>query len=110
MPPVPFRLAAVACLLFAVLASPASAERNFTKRFGTNDLGDITIAANTLLTCPSSCPEANQTSGTASTLNNNAQNMVRVDVDADAATFDSSIATLNLPAGASVLWAGLYWS
>ena len=25
-------------------------------------------------------------------------------------TFDSSSATLTLPAGSSVLWAGLYWS
>ena len=33
-----------------------------------------------------------------------------VDVDADATTFDSSSATVALPAGSTVLWAGLYWA
>ena len=32
-----------------------------------------------------------------------------VDVDGDATTFNSSTATLSLPAGATVTWAGLYW-
>ena len=32
-----------------------------------------------------------------------------VDVDGDAATVNSSTATLSLPAGATVTWAGLYW-
>jgi hypothetical protein len=36
-------------------------------------------------------------------------NMVYVDVDADGTTFSSSTANLALPAGATVLWAGLYW-
>ena len=35
--------------------------------------------------------------------------MVYVDVDADASTFNSSRATLNVPAGATVAFAGLYW-
>ena len=32
-----------------------------------------------------------------------------VDVDGDATTLNSSTATLSLPAGATVTWAGLYW-
>src|SRR5205085_9272991 len=32
-----------------------------------------------------------------------------VDVDADPTTFDSSRADLSLPAGSTVLYAGLYW-
>jgi len=36
--------------------------------------------------------------------------MRNVDVDTDAATFNSSTATVSLPAGATVTWAGLYWS
>lgn len=35
--------------------------------------------------------------------------MVHVDVDGDATTFNSSSADLDLPDGATVLWAGLYW-
>ena len=35
--------------------------------------------------------------------------MLNVDVDLDAATFNSSSADYTLPAGADVLWAGLYW-
>ena len=35
--------------------------------------------------------------------------MVHVDVDSDPTTFDSSSAQLNLPQGATVLFAGLYW-
>ena len=35
--------------------------------------------------------------------------MTWVDVDGDPATFDSSSADLTLPAGASVLFAGLYY-
>lgn len=35
--------------------------------------------------------------------------MVNVDVDTDASTFNSSRARLNLPVGATVAFAGLYW-
>ena len=35
--------------------------------------------------------------------------MAWVDADSDADTFNSSTATLSLPAGASVTFAGLYW-
>ncbi len=42
-------------------------------------------------------------------LGNNSWDMEFVDVDSDAATFDSSRADLTLPADASILFAGLYW-
>jgi hypothetical protein len=35
--------------------------------------------------------------------------MQYVDTDGDATTFDSSSATLDLPHGATVVFAGLYW-
>src|SRR4051794_40772807 len=89
----------------AQAVQPAGA-RTFAPRFAKNDLGDITIAANTLMTCPAHCVEEG---GTGPNLNNNNNNMVRVDVDGDATTFNSSRATVALPAGATVLWAGLYW-
>ena len=89
-------------------ANVARADRAFTPRFSTNDTGAITMAANTVLTCPASdtkCAPA-QKGGSAS---NNTFRMGYVDVDTDAATFDSSRAALRLPSGATVLYAALYW-
>jgi uncharacterized repeat protein (TIGR01451 family) len=100
----------LAVVIAVLLAIPgiASADRTFTPRFSTNDTGDITIAANTLMTCPTAA--ANCTSGQGGAAqNNNSFNMGYVDVDGDASTFDSSSSKLRLPAGATVLFAGLYW-
>ncbi len=97
-------LAVLAGLL--VTAAAAQADREFTPRFSANDTGDITFAANTLMTCPASdsrCAPA-QSGGNYS---NNSFAMGYVDVDGDPTTFDSSNATLNLPTGAEVLFAGL---
>ncbi len=112
--PAPRRLrpfaTATAIVFVALLAIPgiASADRTFTPRFSTNDTGDITIAANTLMTCPATA--ANCTSGRAGAAqNNNSFNMGYVDVDEDPSTFDSSNARLRIPTGATVLFAGLYW-
>src|SRR5262245_25944335 len=80
----------------------------FTTRFTTNDTGDIAIIANTLLTASGTGAVAAQ-NGTGSSLNNNDFTMVQVDIDSDPTTFNSSRATLDLPDGATVLWAGLYW-
>ncbi|MCW2998672.1 MAG: conserved repeat domain protein [Solirubrobacterales bacterium] len=122
------RLTGLASILLAVLCALApaamadrdfswdrdvSADRSFSPRFATNDTGDIVGIANTLMTCPasSSCTTA-QTQGPTDAANffyNNFYDMTYVDVDSDAATFDSSRATLALPAGAQVLFAGLYW-
>lgn len=41
---------------------------------------------------------------------NNRLSMEPVDVDGDASTFSSSTAQLHLPAGSTVLWAGLHWN
>ena len=41
---------------------------------------------------------------------NNRLSMRFVDVDRNASTFDSSTAQLHLPAGSTVLWAGLHWN
>ncbi len=100
----------------ALTAAPASAsvEVPFTPRFSANARGDVTIAADTLMTCPdnggaeTACLQARDgTSGPS--LNNNGYKMGTVDVDGDAATFDSSQATLSLPPGATVLFAGLFF-
>ena len=104
-------------LCFAL--SARAADRSFATRFSANDTGDIAIVANTSLTASSIPAQSgnaanvvsiqNGTNGTASNLNDNANYMTNVDVDADGTTFNSSSATLTLPSGASVLFAGLYW-
>jgi hypothetical protein len=96
----------------AVLAAPpASADRAFTPRFSVNDSGDIVMAANTLLSCPSGasgCAQAR--AGTpGAVLNDNGWDMQFVDVDSDPGTFNSSSAAVSLPADATILFAGLYW-
>src|SRR5262245_51138857 len=84
----------------------------FTSRFSANDTGDIAFVANTVVRAdPNDADAANAQNGTlsGSANNNNGHTMVNVDVDSDTTTFNSSRATLNLPAGATVLFAGLYW-
>ena len=98
----------LAGLLVIALASPALADRAFTARFSTNANGDIAIVGNTLETCQTSVADcANARAGSGTVLNNNNFSMVRVNVDS--ATIDSSSARLSLPAGARVLFAGLYY-
>lgn len=90
--------------------------RPFQKRFDVlADRIDVRIVGNTLEACSSSAtttitpsqppsPTSCATSG-----NNNSYTMAFVDFDGDPTTFNSSAAYLDLPAGAEVLWAGLYW-
>ena len=101
-----------------VTASPAEAAlvRAFTRRFGVKTTGDVVMIANSVLTCPGSCT-AIQDGTTA--MNNNNVVMAYIDADGAAAsplaaggtiaTFDSSSSSYTLPAGAKVLFAGLYW-
>ncbi|CAB4695702.1 unannotated protein [freshwater metagenome] len=103
--------------VFAMIpATPAAAaDRAFSSRFSTNDTGDIEIVGNTLMTCNTATPgcagarTAPVSSTANSAVNNNAYAMQYVDVDSDSSTFNSSQSTLALPAGATVLFAGLYW-
>lgn len=99
---------------FAVLAAPASADRNITQRFATNTKGAIAHTGNTLMTCPdsvSTCADARAgNAANTSNLNNNAYSMVYVDVDTNSSTFNSSTARLNIPDGSTILFAGLYYS
>ena len=110
------RLALVVAVLAAGLAaaSPAQADRAFAVRYSTNDTGSIKGIANTNMTCPSSasgCSTAQGQSPTSSSNNyyNNNYDMTYVDVDSDSATFNSSTANQSLPAGSTILFAGLYW-
>jgi len=97
-----------AILAFALLAAPAHADAPFTPRFAQTAPGDIAAVGNTLMTCPASA--ACTTAQASTTASDNDFAMVYVDADSDGTTFDSSAATFTRPAGATVLWAGLYWS
>jgi uncharacterized repeat protein (TIGR01451 family) len=102
------RSLALTVALVLGMISPALADRAFTARFSTNASGDIAIVGNTLETCPVSAADCvNARAGIGSTLNNNSFTMERVDVDRTG--LDSSSARLTLPAGARVLFAGLYY-
>ncbi len=90
----------------------AVVEAPFATQFATSARGGVATAANTLMTCPAAAPnclESRAGTATGAALNNNAYAMERVDVDGDLTTFDSSTATLALPAGATVQFAGLYY-
>ena len=116
------RALAIAGIVVVMLAAaaPAFADRAMSTRFSTNDNGNITFAANTLMVCPAAaagCTAARNTSpvatGTNNALNNNTYNMQYVNTApgavAGVASFDSSSSDLQLPSTATVLFAGLYW-
>ncbi|MDR2453717.1 MAG: DUF11 domain-containing protein, partial [Bifidobacteriaceae bacterium] len=97
----------------AAAAPPATID--FSEVFNENANGAIITIGNTLLTCPETpgtaaaeyCPKAH--AGT-SIMDNNDFRMIQLDADSDPATTkNSSSSDLILPAGASVLWAHLYW-
>ncbi len=92
--------------------APALALRDFGVRYETEARGEITMAANPVLTCTPSpgaeCVDARR--GTGARLNNQDHVMQYIDIDGDTATFDSSTATLQLPASSQVLHAALFWS
>jgi uncharacterized repeat protein (TIGR01451 family) len=105
---------ALAAVIAALLALPAvaSAERDYTVRYTSNSQGDITGTGNTLMTClttDSKCGAAQQGQASGADNNNNNRAMTWVDIDGDSNTFNSSAATLGLPPGARVLFAGLYY-
>ncbi|MCX6392159.1 MAG: isopeptide-forming domain-containing fimbrial protein [Actinobacteria bacterium] len=113
----PFRiilLAIAACLLLPALAS--AADRPFSPRYSTNVNGQIIIAANTIMQCPTTTVDPLLNSGCTgaragtNARNNNTLDMGWLDVDSDPSTFDSSTAQLLLPSTGRVLFAGLYWT
>jgi uncharacterized repeat protein (TIGR01451 family) len=112
--PTVVRLLAPLALLAALLLPAAAAAqviRAFTPRYTTNDNGEITLIGNTLMTCNGNGNQCNQgRNGLGNSINNNDVTMTYVDADADGTTFSSSSAALAIPGGATVLWAGLYWS
>ena len=113
----------------AVLHWPSSPVRHFrgqaqsnaTPSFTDNLRGGVAFAGNTLLTCPENHAASrhrvkkqrhsrlrSDDSTACVGANNNDHNMVYVNVASDG-HFDSSSATLTVPAGATVVKAFLYW-
>ena len=95
--------------------NPGPVARPFTPRYAINTNGDIAQASNTLLTCKAGAVETQKLTGCAAVQQGTAAgddnyfDMQYVNSDSDPATFDSSSAQLDVPAGATVLFAGLYW-
>ena len=114
------RLVAACAALLGLLAAGAAvasaAERPFSLRYSNNVNGQITIAANTIMRCPTDTVDPLMNSGCTgaqagtSSRNNNSFDMRWLDVDSDSSTFTSSSATLSVPTGSRVLFAGLYWT
>lgn len=116
----PFHVTAIGVLLvfalfgalLAVGQQPhAHAVTPFTSVFSTNAPGDITFVSNTLQTCSTTGANGGTcvSNGQNGTWANNNFTMINVDVDADPTTPNSSSNDLTLGAGASVLFAGLFW-
>ncbi len=105
----------------ALVSFDATAQitRPFTVRYTTNTNGDIKLIGNTVMACsalPLSGACANAAAGIPNApfpnelLDNNDWMMTNIDVDSDPSTFNSSSATLSMPFGSTVQFAGLYWS
>ena len=89
--------------------SSAQTQRNFTERASFDDHGNIALVGNTLFTCASGGDCAQVQNGTTPGLNGRDMVFVDVDPSAPGSYANSSTAQLNLPAGSTVLYAGLYW-
>lgn len=104
--------------------SQGSAQQAFATRYSNPSTnGDIVLIGNVNYYCTTDKPPASTSEATkcasaraavpgnlTNTVTNNQVYLVNNDTDSDPATSNSSSATLNLPTGSSVLFAGLYWS
>ncbi|WP_237744919.1 DUF7507 domain-containing protein [Kribbella catacumbae] len=90
----------------------AATVRDFEPLFKAQVNGANLITGNTLLSCDqgkSGCGNVQNGSDTSNGASNNSWTMQLVDTDSDADTKSSSSAGVTLPAGARVLYAGLFW-
>jgi hypothetical protein len=86
-------------------------ESGLSARFAATGSLTVTEVGNALLSCPataSGCLDARDRKG--SRTDDDDWAMARYDADDDPRTGASSAVTLDLPKGASIRWAGLYWS
>ena len=100
----------IALLATLLVAAPAqAADAPFSLRYAQTLHGNLSAVGNALMSCPTAASNCAAARG-GSPYSNNDFTMAYVDVDSDATTYDSSSATLALPAGSTVAWAGLYWA
>ena len=102
------KAAIVVALLLLCCATSAQAQvvNPFDVRYSANERGDVEMVGNVLITCATSVNNCGTLQGGTG---NNGPATRYVDTDTDATTTNSSSATLSLPAGSTVLFAGLYW-
>ncbi|MCL2423757.1 MAG: DUF11 domain-containing protein, partial [Micrococcales bacterium] len=104
-------IVAFALVVFAGLSTISAQAANtvpFLVRYQGNANGAIVAIGNNLLTCPASAADC-AAARAGGVFTNNNFTMANLDADSDPSTFNSSAATLALPDGGVVLWAGLYW-
>ena len=100
--------------LLVTLWAASTANAQFQNRFRTNLKGDLFIVANGVMTCDRDdetdalCDLVEATTGVPGTTNDGTDNEW-IDIDSDPSTYNSTSATLAMPATADVEWAGLYW-
>lgn len=105
-------------ILLLLCWSSASAQTAFSTRYtNTATNGDIVLIGNVNYYCTTDRNYATRQEADACTsamtggsVTNNSVYMRPIDTDSNSATSNSSSATLNLPSGSTVLFAGLYWS
>ncbi len=111
--PVRALLAVLLALATVVAVSPAqradaAVVRSFGKLFSQQTNGSVAITGNRLMTCGTTAACTNALAGTTASSNNNFL-MSFLDADGLAGTANSSSATLTIPTGGRVLYAGLFW-
>ncbi len=87
-----------------------AADTPFTVRHAQTMRGDVLSVGNTSMSCPTAAANCTAARDRVSPFSNNDFRMANVDIDADATTFNSSSATVAVPAGGTITWAGLYWA
>lgn len=103
-------------LLVFSAAANGQVQDDFEVRFSTQQSGGIRFLANHSLSCDptgnANCAAALASLPITGTTqeNNNAFDMVYVDVDSDPYTWSSSSDSLDLATCATITWAGLYWA
>jgi hypothetical protein len=106
-------VAMAATMVLLARQAEAAITDPFTSRFQANTNGAIILRGNANLACATSdsgCAAALNGTATGDALDNNAYVMQNIDTDSDSTTFNESSAAVTLPAGSTVLFAGLYWS
>jgi len=87
---------------FYSVSQISNSTREYQERYVKNLYGNFEMIGNSNMKCVSNCD--------ATPVWNNPPNIMGYsDIDGDSSTHNSSRATLTIPSGATVKWAGLYW-